>query len=152
MKLSLASGSHGFFQTRSTVQKPVDKNGGKFHPQNCLPNSVWVVRVSGHAVLTHQRTGNLPSRDEPHSMTITGRMRGGLPRRHPHLLVRHEATCRTPAPRLQYSSTGTFLRQIVQERVRPREGSIPRTHGELKEFTSTPRSSKPYARGRHPRT
>ncbi|GJP55252.1 hypothetical protein CLOM_g14221 [Closterium sp. NIES-68] len=37
-----------------------------FRSQNCFPNSVRIVRVFGHAVRTHQRTCNVPSRDESH--------------------------------------------------------------------------------------
>ncbi|GJP40770.1 hypothetical protein CLOM_g423, partial [Closterium sp. NIES-68] len=36
---------------------------------------------------------------------LLGRMRGGVPGRHPHLLARHEAARRTPATRLRNSST-----------------------------------------------
>ncbi|GJP75099.1 hypothetical protein CLOP_g5588, partial [Closterium sp. NIES-67] len=50
--------------------------------KNCFSNSVRIVRVFGHAVRTHQRTGNVPSRNEPHSTTTSGRMRGGVPGRH----------------------------------------------------------------------
>ncbi|GJP31866.1 hypothetical protein CLOM_g15490 [Closterium sp. NIES-68] len=51
-----SSGSHGIFQTGFAIRILADKNGGQFHPQNCLPNSVRIVRVSGNGVRTHQRT------------------------------------------------------------------------------------------------
>ncbi|GJP67022.1 hypothetical protein CLOP_g23891 [Closterium sp. NIES-67] len=41
-------------------------------------------------------------------MTNFGRVRGGIPGRHPHLLVRHEAARRTPATRLLNSLTRRF--------------------------------------------
>ncbi|GJP73253.1 hypothetical protein CLOP_g3996 [Closterium sp. NIES-67] len=62
-------------------------DGGQLYPQNCFPNSVLIVRVFGNAVRTHQRTGNVPSQNEPHSTTTFGRVRGGVPGRHPHLLA-----------------------------------------------------------------
>ncbi|GJP30744.1 hypothetical protein CLOM_g5316 [Closterium sp. NIES-68] len=105
-------------------------NGGQFHPQSCLPNSIRVIRASGNAVRTHQRTGNVPSRNKPNSMPPLGRMCGGIPGRYPHLLARHAAARPTPATRLRHSSWRTILRQIIQERIRPRESPIPRTHGE----------------------
>ncbi|GJP29588.1 hypothetical protein CLOM_g17696, partial [Closterium sp. NIES-68] len=64
-----------------------DKNGGRSRSQNCFPNSVRIVRVFGHAVRTHQRTCNFPSRDESYPMPTPGRMRGGVPGRHSHLLA-----------------------------------------------------------------
>ncbi|GJP71569.1 hypothetical protein CLOP_g2390 [Closterium sp. NIES-67] len=114
-----ASGSHGIFQNRSAVRILADKNGGQFRSQNCIPNLVRVVRVSGNAVRTHQCTSDVPSK-----------MRGGIHGRHSHLLVRHEAARRTPATRFSNSSTRTILHQIVQERLRTREGPIPRTYRE----------------------
>ncbi|GJP55804.1 hypothetical protein CLOM_g14832, partial [Closterium sp. NIES-68] len=123
----IASGSYGIFQTGSAVRILADTDGGQLYPQNCFPNSVRIVRVFGHAVRTHQRTGNVPSRNEPHSTTTSGRMRGGVPGRHTHLLARHEAARRTPATRLRNSSTRTILRQTVQERIRPGESPISRT-------------------------
>ncbi|GJP49230.1 hypothetical protein CLOM_g8470, partial [Closterium sp. NIES-68] len=78
-----ASGSHGIFKIRSAVQILADKNGGRLRSQNGLPNSVRIVRVSGDAVRTHHRTCNVPSRDESHPMPTLGRMRGGVPGRHP---------------------------------------------------------------------
>ncbi|GJP73750.1 hypothetical protein CLOP_g4437, partial [Closterium sp. NIES-67] len=74
------SGNHGILQTISAARILENKNGGQFHLQNCLPNSVRVVRVSGNAVRTHQRTGNVPSQNEPHSMPTLGQMRGGVQR------------------------------------------------------------------------
>ncbi|GJP36995.1 hypothetical protein CLOM_g21457, partial [Closterium sp. NIES-68] len=54
--------------------------------------------------------------DELHSTPTFGRVRGGVPGRHSHLLARHEVARRTPTTRLRNSSTRTVLRQIVQER------------------------------------
>ncbi|GJP47310.1 hypothetical protein CLOM_g6522, partial [Closterium sp. NIES-68] len=78
-------------------------------------------------------------RNEPHSTTTFGRVRGGIPGRHPHLLARHEAARRTPATRLRNSSTRTILRQIVQERIRPSESPIPRTPGERTRSSCRPK-------------
>ncbi|GJP52551.1 hypothetical protein CLOM_g11653 [Closterium sp. NIES-68] len=66
-------------------------------------------KLFGHAIRTHQRAGNVPSRNEPHSTTTSGRMRGGVPGRHTHLLARHETARRTPTTRLRNSSTRTIL-------------------------------------------
>ncbi|GJP69758.1 hypothetical protein CLOP_g772 [Closterium sp. NIES-67] len=112
-------GSYGIFQIGSAVRILADTDGGQLYPQNCFPNSVWIVRVFGNAIRTHQRTGNIPSRNEPHSTTTFERVRGGVRGRHPHLLARHEAARRTPATRLRNSSTRTILHQTVQERIRP---------------------------------
>ncbi|GJP50454.1 hypothetical protein CLOM_g9592, partial [Closterium sp. NIES-68] len=57
----------GIFKTRHAVWILADKNGGPLHSQNCLLNSVQVVRVSGNAVRTNQHTSNIPTRNEPHS-------------------------------------------------------------------------------------
>ncbi|GJP52437.1 hypothetical protein CLOM_g11550, partial [Closterium sp. NIES-68] len=65
-----ASGSYGIFQTGSAVRILADTDGGQLYPQNCFPNSVRIVRVSSNAVRTHQRTGNVPSRNEPHFTTL----------------------------------------------------------------------------------
>ncbi|GJP85186.1 hypothetical protein CLOP_g15294 [Closterium sp. NIES-67] len=54
----------------------------------------------GNAVRNHQHTGDIPSRNEPHSTTTIRRVRDGIPGRHPHLLAQHEAARRTPATRL----------------------------------------------------
>ncbi|GJP50204.1 hypothetical protein CLOM_g9349 [Closterium sp. NIES-68] len=62
-------GANGIFQTGSAVRILADTDGGQLYPQNCFPNSVRIVRVFGHAVRTHQRAGNVPSRNEPHSTT-----------------------------------------------------------------------------------
>ncbi|GJP71217.1 hypothetical protein CLOP_g2063 [Closterium sp. NIES-67] len=118
-----SSGSYGIFQTGSAVRILADTDGGQLYPQNCFPNSVRIVRVFGMPFgLTN--AGNVPSRNEPHSTTTSGRMRGGVPGRHTHLLARHEAARRTPATRLRNSSTRTILRQTVQERIRPEKGPI----------------------------
>ncbi|GJP60934.1 hypothetical protein CLOP_g18151, partial [Closterium sp. NIES-67] len=61
---------YGIFQAGSAVQILADKDGGQLYPQNCFPNSVWIVRVFGNAIRTHQRTGNIPSRNEPHSTIL----------------------------------------------------------------------------------
>ncbi|GJP58789.1 hypothetical protein CLOP_g3528 [Closterium sp. NIES-67] len=123
-----ASGSHSILKTRYAVRIMADKNGGRFRSQNCFPNSVRIVRVSGNAVRTHQCTCNIPSRDESYSMPTLGRIRGGVPGRHPRLLAGHATTRRTPMTRLRNSSTRTPLRQTIQERLRPRECPIPRTY------------------------
>ncbi|GJP56843.1 hypothetical protein CLOM_g15893, partial [Closterium sp. NIES-68] len=119
---------HGIFKIRSAVRILADKNGGRFRSQNCLPNSVRIVRVSGDAVRTHQRTCNILSRDESYPMPTLGRMRGGVPGRHSRLLARHATTRRTLTTRLRDSSTRTLLRQTIQERLRPRESPISLTY------------------------
>ncbi|GJP85289.1 hypothetical protein CLOP_g15402 [Closterium sp. NIES-67] len=86
-----ASESHGIFKIRSVVRILADTNGGRFRSQNGLSKSVRIVQVSGDAVRTHQRTCNIPSRDESHPKPTLGRMRGGVPRR---LLARHATTRR----------------------------------------------------------
>ncbi|GJP32304.1 hypothetical protein CLOM_g16886, partial [Closterium sp. NIES-68] len=91
---------------------------------------VRVVRVSGHAIRTHQRTGNLPSRDEPHSTPTFGRMCGGVPGRNPYLLAQYEAARQTPATCLKNSSTRTLLLKVIQKRIRHKKTPIPRTYGE----------------------
>ncbi|GJP33953.1 hypothetical protein CLOM_g18443, partial [Closterium sp. NIES-68] len=62
------SGSYGIFQTGSAVRILADTDGGQLYPQNCFPNSVDRTSI-WNAVRTHQRTGNVPSRNEPHSTT-----------------------------------------------------------------------------------
>ncbi|GJP61355.1 hypothetical protein CLOP_g18526 [Closterium sp. NIES-67] len=58
-----------YFPTGSAVRILADTDGGQLYPLKCFPNSVRIVRVFGNAVRTHQRTGNVSSRDEPHSTT-----------------------------------------------------------------------------------
>ncbi|GJP64194.1 hypothetical protein CLOP_g21209 [Closterium sp. NIES-67] len=133
---------HGIFKIRSAVRILADKDGGRFRSQNSLPNSVRIVRVSGNAVRTHQRTGNVPSRNESYPTPTLGRMRGGVPGRHPRLLAQYAATRRTLTTRLCNSSTRTVLRQTIQERLRPRESPIPLTYCKRSRSSRRPQENR----------
>ncbi|GJP86404.1 hypothetical protein CLOP_g16428 [Closterium sp. NIES-67] len=137
-----SSGSYDIFKTRSAVRILADKNGGQFCSQDCLPYSVRIVRVFGHAVRTHQCTCNIPSKDESYPTPTLGRMRGGVPGRHPHLLARHAITRRAPTTRLRSSSTRTLQRQTIQERLRSREGPIPRTYRKRSRSSRRPQENQ----------
>ncbi|GJP58103.1 hypothetical protein CLOP_g20463 [Closterium sp. NIES-67] len=94
---------------------------------------------------THQRTGNVPSRNESHPTPTLRRMRGGVPGQHSRLLARHATTRQTLTTRLRDSSTRTLLRRTIQERLRPRESPISRTYRKLSRCSRRPQENQSHA-------
>ncbi|GJP35280.1 hypothetical protein CLOM_g19773 [Closterium sp. NIES-68] len=81
-------------------------------------------------LFTPKPDGSLRIFGEPRYFPNWSCVRGGVPGRHPHLLARHTAARPIPATCLRHSPMRTILRQVIQERIRPRESptcSIPLT-------------------------